>query len=121
MIKGKAFDKYSTRGDFHWREFKSRDIRVYNAYHAARYEWILRMAGDVQGKRVLDAGCGDGLFTYILASKGARVTGVDTDPKGLELAREHIENEKGEESSLTHSPKVPSPHSRFLMSLLILL
>ena len=38
---------------------------------------ILRLAGDVAGARVLDAGCGSGPLAAALQERGARVTGLD--------------------------------------------
>lgn len=38
---------------------------------------LLRMLGDVRGRRVLDAGCGNGYLSRILAERGARVVGVE--------------------------------------------
>src|SRR4051794_3854920 len=38
---------------------------------------VLAECGDVRGKRVLDAGCGEGRFCRILASHGADAIGVD--------------------------------------------
>lgn len=38
---------------------------------------LLRMLGDVTGVRVLDAGCGNGYLSRILASRGAVVTGIE--------------------------------------------
>lgn len=38
---------------------------------------LLRMLGDVRGKRVLDAGCGNGYFSRMLAVRGAHVVGVE--------------------------------------------
>jgi len=43
--------------------------------------------GSVRGKDVLDAGCGDGYFSRILAKRGARVTGVDAAKKLIQIAR----------------------------------
>lgn len=41
---------------------------------------FLALLGDVCGKRVLDIGCGAGLFCKKLRLKGALVTGVDVSP-----------------------------------------
>ena len=38
---------------------------------------MLRLIGDVQGKAVLDAGCGYGFYTILLAKNGATVAGID--------------------------------------------
>ena len=35
---------------------------------------LLRMLGDASGRRVLDAGCGNGYFSRMLARRGASVT-----------------------------------------------
>lgn len=47
---------------------------------------ILGLLGDVAGQDVLDAGCGEGYLSRILAGRGARVTGVDLAPRLVELA-----------------------------------
>jgi len=86
----RKFDKYKERGSIHWKEMMSKDIRVFNAYHRARYGWILKVAHDVHGKRVLDVGCGDGLLTYFLAKSGADVTGVDNEELGLQYAAQQL-------------------------------
>jgi 2-polyprenyl-3-methyl-5-hydroxy-6-metoxy-1,4-benzoquinol methylase len=38
---------------------------------------ILRMLGEVAGRRILDAGCGGGYLARLLARRGAQVTGVE--------------------------------------------
>ncbi|MHB8449655.1 MAG: class I SAM-dependent methyltransferase [Mycobacteriales bacterium] len=38
---------------------------------------IFRMLGDLSGKRVLDAGCGQGYLSQLMAAGGAYVVGVD--------------------------------------------
>ncbi|GLY95331.1 class I SAM-dependent methyltransferase [Actinoplanes sp. NBRC 103695] len=40
-----------------------------------------------RGARILDAGCGTGRVGGLLAAAGHRVTGVDLDPKLIEVAR----------------------------------
>lgn len=49
---------------------------------------ILGLIGPVEGKCVLDVGCGDGVLSVRLARVGADVTGVDADPHAVAAARE---------------------------------
>ena len=48
---------------------------------------FLEFAGDLSGKTVLDAGCGEGHNTRIFARRGARITAVDLSAKMIEFAR----------------------------------
>jgi 2-polyprenyl-3-methyl-5-hydroxy-6-metoxy-1,4-benzoquinol methylase len=48
---------------------------------------FLEAVGDVSGLTVLDAGCGEGYLSRILAQRGANVTGVDISPRLVEMAR----------------------------------
>ncbi len=43
--------------------------------------------GDLQGKKVLDCGCGNGFMTTVLAKHGAQVTAIDISEKSVELTR----------------------------------
>lgn len=52
---------------------------------------LLELIGDVAGRRVLDAGCGDGALACSLALRGAVATGVDADPGMLVAARSRAE------------------------------
>jgi len=54
---------------------------------------ILQTLGDVSGKRVLDAGCGDGYLCRKLAKLGALVTGVECSPQMLSFAAEEQSRE----------------------------
>jgi 2-polyprenyl-3-methyl-5-hydroxy-6-metoxy-1,4-benzoquinol methylase len=54
---------------------------------------ILQIVGDVSGKRVLDAGCGEGYLSRKLAKLGAKVTGVEISPKKLSFAIKEQERE----------------------------
>jgi 2-polyprenyl-3-methyl-5-hydroxy-6-metoxy-1,4-benzoquinol methylase len=51
-------------------------------------ELCCRLAGDLAGLRILDVGCGEGENSLLLASLGAKVTGIDISPAAIELARE---------------------------------
>jgi ubiquinone/menaquinone biosynthesis C-methylase UbiE len=53
---------------------------------------VMRLVGDVEGKQVLDAGCGPGRHAKKLIARGAIVTGIDASPEMVEIAREHCAN-----------------------------
>lgn len=49
---------------------------------------ILKIIGDVNGKNILELGCGNGYLSRILAAKGARVVSTDISEKMIECALE---------------------------------
>ena len=61
---------------------------LFNAFYE-RPEMI-RLAGDVAGLKVLDAGCGSGPLTEALRARGAAVSGFDLSPVMVELARKRL-------------------------------
>jgi ubiquinone/menaquinone biosynthesis C-methylase UbiE len=56
---------------------------------------ILEMLGGVAGKNILDAGCGEGYLSRLVAGRGASVTAVDYAEKLLEIARERTADDLG--------------------------
>lgn len=48
---------------------------------------LLELLGDVSGRRVLDACCGEGYLARVLAGRGAHVTGIDLSPRLIGLAQ----------------------------------
>jgi len=64
------------------------EANLINAYYERPA--ILALAGDVTGRRILDAGCGSGPLFGALRDRGAIVTGFDTSTKMLELARRRL-------------------------------
>jgi len=50
---------------------------------------------DLQGQRILDAGCGTGATAVELARRGADVVAIDLSPKLIELAGERMPNDLG--------------------------
>lgn len=51
---------------------------------------MLELIGDVEGKRVLDAGCGPGIYVAELIERGARVSGCDASARMIQLARARL-------------------------------
>jgi SAM-dependent methyltransferase len=49
---------------------------------------MLALCGNVQGKLILDVGCGEGRFSRMLAERGACVTGVEPTPSMRKAAVE---------------------------------
>lgn len=48
---------------------------------------ILRLTGDLRGKRILDFGCGDGELTHELALRGGNILGVDKSKRIIGIAK----------------------------------
>ncbi len=70
------------------------------AEHLGRYRWIATQA---EGKRVLDAGCGTGYGTELLAEAGAKtVTGVDLAEDVLDAVRPRMPDNVSLEAADLH-------------------
>jgi ubiquinone/menaquinone biosynthesis C-methylase UbiE len=50
----------------------------------------LALLGDVEGKQVLDAACGPGLYAEELTRRGAKVTACDQSRRMVELCRQRV-------------------------------
>jgi 2-polyprenyl-6-hydroxyphenyl methylase/3-demethylubiquinone-9 3-methyltransferase len=64
------------------------EFRPLHQINPLRLDWI-RQFVDLQGRTVLDVGCGGGILTESMASHGAQVTGIDMAEAPLAVARLH--------------------------------
>lgn len=66
--------------------------RIESKPHNAYYERpaTLSLLPEVRGLRVLDAGCGPGIYAAILAGLGANVIALDANPNMVALARTRL-------------------------------
>lgn len=70
---------------------RARDwAEVQEAVSRPLYEAVLLQAGVGAKMRVLDVGCGAGLFCALAAERAARVSGLDASPPLLAIAKERV-------------------------------
>jgi 2-polyprenyl-6-hydroxyphenyl methylase / 3-demethylubiquinone-9 3-methyltransferase len=67
---------------------KTSEFKPLHQINPLRLEWIDALA-PLQGKTVLDVGCGGGILADAMARKGAQVTGIDLASKALKVAQLH--------------------------------
>lgn len=65
------------------------EFRPLHQINPLRLGWIEQLTGGLQGKQVLDVGCGGGILADAMARKGAQVLGVDLATKALKVAQLH--------------------------------
>jgi 2-polyprenyl-6-hydroxyphenyl methylase / 3-demethylubiquinone-9 3-methyltransferase len=71
-----------------WWDAES-EFRPLHQINPLRLEWIQSIC-PLQGKRVLDVGCGGGILADSMARKGADVVGIDLSSKALKVAQLHV-------------------------------
>lgn len=80
-----------------------------NAYY--QRPAMLALAGEVSGRRILDAGCGSGPLIAELRDRGAVVSGFDASTRMLELARKRLGDDADLQLADLGSP-FPTPTTR---------
>jgi len=64
------------------------NLKTLHVINPLRLKYI-NEAASLAGKKVLDIGCGGGLLSEAMASKGAKVTGLDANQSAIDVAQEH--------------------------------
>lgn len=80
-----AFDAYEALAEAYAAAI---DTKPHNAYYERPA--TLSLLPEVKGKKVLDAGCGPGVYSEWLLGRGAEVLAVDASPKMVELAKQRL-------------------------------
>ena len=57
------------------------------------FDWLTVRFSLSEASRVIDLGCGPGLYANRLARRGVQVTGVDISPRSIEYAREQAQRD----------------------------
>ncbi len=84
-IKPLAQDAYNKMAKVYSEQV---DTKPYNAYYERPA--TLSLLPEVKGKRVLDVGCGPGVYSQWLAEHGAQVVAFDANQKMVRLARKRL-------------------------------
>jgi len=84
----------------HWARMDDQEAALgqYLKIHDSPFNRVMdalltRVIGEVNGKRMLDYGCGGGYVSVWAAKAGARVTGVDIEDRAVSLAGYHARKE----------------------------
>lgn len=88
----------SLRGDQEKFQELTSNRKYYAVARASRNYFEHWLTEHCQGKQVLDYGCGDAPFSFLVASHGARVTGIDISDVSVENCKK-IAREKGLEAN----------------------
>jgi 2-polyprenyl-3-methyl-5-hydroxy-6-metoxy-1,4-benzoquinol methylase len=85
---------------------------------------IFRMLGDIRGQEVLDAGCGQGYLSRLLADRGATVVGVDPTQRLIDYARDReAERNQGVryyEGDLSRLDEISGPFDAVVANMVLL-
>lgn len=65
------------------------DFKPLHDINPLRLKFIMDRVGSLQGKKILDVGCGGGILSESLAKEGAIVTGIDMGEMPLQVAKLH--------------------------------
>ncbi|BEI38481.1 bifunctional 2-polyprenyl-6-hydroxyphenol methylase/3-demethylubiquinol 3-O-methyltransferase UbiG [Polynucleobacter sp. HIN8] len=79
-------DKFSALAHRWWDP--TSEFKPLHAINPLRLGWIQSIT-NLQGKRILDVGCGGGILAESLSKAGATVTGIDLSTKALKVAELH--------------------------------
>ncbi len=80
-------DAISIDGAYQHRA-RTRGFVVQRSWHYQKERVIRKFCPPGPGDRVIDVGCGSGVIADLLASMGARTTGIDANPAAIAYARQ---------------------------------
>ena len=66
------------------------EFRPLHEMNPLRVGYIEQQAGQLEGRKILDIGCGGGILAEALASRGAEVSGIDLAEMSLKVANLHL-------------------------------
>ena len=81
------FDEYA----YDWWN-KTGNYKLLHKLNPLRLEYITSRL-DIRNKKILDIGCGGGILSEELSKMGAKVTGIDSSKKSINIAKKHAKEQ----------------------------
>lgn len=94
MGKSDLKKRHAAEEEFHDRKLQNDKKQKYYSLGFNRPVLMRMMSkmGDLEGKKILELGCGQGWFTKLLVEKGAEVWAFDISNEAIEITRNLIES-----------------------------
>ncbi len=81
--------RFSAMADIWWD--RGGEFKALHDINPVRLAYVRDRCAGLEGKKVLDVGCGGGLLAEALAASGGQVTGIDMAEASLVVARAHMQ------------------------------
>lgn len=85
-VNHREIEKFASKAERWWDP--SGELWTLHRVNPLRIQFIKELA-DIQGKRIVDVGCGGGILSEALAREGAEVLGIDLSAELLDIAELH--------------------------------
>ncbi len=86
-VKASEIEHFNQQASFWWDE--NGPFKTLHHINPARTQYVTNFV-NLEGKTVLDVGCGGGVFSEAMAAKKAQVTAIDLAEESLEVAKLHL-------------------------------
>jgi 2-polyprenyl-6-hydroxyphenyl methylase / 3-demethylubiquinone-9 3-methyltransferase len=81
-------DKFSRLASKWWDP--NSEFKPLHEINPLRLDYIEKICNSLNGKHIVDIGCGGGILSESMAARGAHVTGIDLADKPLKVAKLHL-------------------------------
>ncbi len=92
MTRKVVKEKYREIGEDYYNSRKYKTGRSYFYNEMLEMPTTLKLLGDVKNKKVLDLGCGPGLYAKKLSERGTKVKGIDLSRDLIKIAKRENPN-----------------------------